>query len=152
MAFSVSSAQQELRDLLESQKFSVLPSPSALSTATEAIVTSLPATGRGPAATTAHLLKDITPGFQGQKTTHHYYGFVTGGTLPIAEVADNVVTAFDQSLAVHLPDQSLGTFVEDAASSMLVELLGLNSVKWEARVFTTGATGSNVLGLACGRE
>jgi len=34
---------------------------------------------------------------------------------------------------------------------MLVELLNLGD-GWEGKVFTTGATGSNILGLACGRE
>lgn len=71
--------------------------------------------------------------------------------MPIAEVADNIVTAFDQNCAVHLPDQSISTVVEDKASSMLVELLNLGP-GWNGRVFTTGATGSNILGMACGRE
>lgn len=34
---------------------------------------------------------------------------------------------------------------------MLVELLDLGS-GWNGRTFTTGATGANILGLACGRE
>jgi glutamate/tyrosine decarboxylase-like PLP-dependent enzyme len=40
--------------------------------------------------------------------------------------------------------------LEDAALEMLVSLLRLGD--WKGRTFTTGATGSNVLGLACGRE
>ena len=76
---------------------------------------------------------------------------MTGGVLPIAEVADNIVTAFDQNVQVHLPDQSISTIVEDAALRMLTELVGLGE-GWSGRTFTTGATGSNILGLACGRE
>ncbi len=71
--------------------------------------------------------------------------------FPIAEVADNIVSAFDQNVQVHLPDQSVSTIVEDKALAMLVELLDLGAA-WEGRTFTTGATGANVLGLACGRE
>jgi glutamate/tyrosine decarboxylase-like PLP-dependent enzyme len=38
---------------------------------------------------------------------------------------------------------------------MLVQLLNLGGAKrtrWEGKIFTTGATASNLLGLACGRE
>ena len=98
-----------------------------------------------------HLLSDLTPGFNGPKTSSNYYGFVTGGVFPIAEVADNIVTAFDQNVQVHLPDQSVSTIVEDKTLSMLVELLELGE-GWNGKTFTTGATGANILGLACGRE
>jgi glutamate/tyrosine decarboxylase-like PLP-dependent enzyme len=40
--------------------------------------------------------------------------------------------------------------LEDSALEMLVSLLKLGD--WKGRTFTTGATSSNVLGLACGRE
>ena len=53
---------------------------------------------------------------------------------------------------VHLPDQSVATVIEDRALQMLQELLRLDPVEWRSRTFTTGATGGNVLGLACGRE
>jgi glutamate/tyrosine decarboxylase-like PLP-dependent enzyme len=52
---------------------------------------------------------------------------------------------------VHLPDQSISTIVEDKALGMLLELLKLDQ-GWRGRTFTTGATGANILGLACGRE
>lgn len=52
---------------------------------------------------------------------------------------------------MHLADQSISTFVEDKALSMLVELLNLGD-GWNGKIFTTGATGANILGLACGRE
>lgn len=61
------------------------------------------------------------------------------------------MTAYDQNVHVHLPDQSISTFVEDKALSMLVELLRLGD-GWNGKVFTTGATGANTLGMACGRE
>ncbi|PNP80756.1 hypothetical protein FNYG_05884 [Fusarium nygamai] len=97
-----------------------------------------------------HIIQDIVPACNGQGSSSRYYGFVTGGTLPIAEWADNVVSRLDQNVQVHLPAQTIATTLEDAALEMLVSLLRLGD--WKGRTFTTGATGSNVLGLACGRE
>jgi glutamate/tyrosine decarboxylase-like PLP-dependent enzyme len=56
----------------------------------------------------------------------------------------------DQNVQVHLPEQTIATTLEDSALEMLVLLLKLGD--WKGRTFTTGATSSNVLGLACGRE
>ncbi|KAM3076571.1 hypothetical protein ACMFMG_007377 [Clarireedia jacksonii] len=151
MSFSISSAYSRLQSVLSSTPQETLPAPEIIKKATASLPTSLPSHGLGDEATAEHLLSDITPGFNGPKTTGNYYGFVVGGVFPIAEVADNIVTAFDQNVQVHLPEQSISTAVEDRASSMLVELLGLGE-GWEGRTFTTGATGANVLGLACGRE
>ncbi|KAF4501712.1 l- -diaminobutyrate decarboxylase [Fusarium agapanthi] len=97
-----------------------------------------------------HIIQDIVPACNGQGSSSRYYGFVTGGTLPIAEWADNVVSRLDQNVQVHLPAQTIATTLEDAALEMLVSLLRLED--WKGRTFTSGATGSNVLGLACGRE
>ncbi|KAI0108194.1 PLP-dependent transferase [Daldinia grandis] len=112
--------------------------------------------GRGPAATLAHLTSDIAPALAGHNRSGRYYGFVTGSTLPVAEAADNLVSALDNSLQVHLPGQSVATEVEDVALRLLLQVLGLDAggtgEGWAGRTFTTGATASNVLGLACGRE
>lgn len=151
MAFSVASSYTKIRSIVDSSSNDALPAPPSIEKAIASLPKSLPVTGVGEEATEAHLLSDLTPGFNSPKTSSNYYGFVTGGVLPIAEVADNVVTAFDQNVMVHLPDQSVSTLVEDKALSMLVELLKLGD-GWEGKIFTTGATGSNILGLACGRE
>ncbi|KAI1805129.1 PLP-dependent transferase [Daldinia bambusicola] len=118
--------------------------------------------GRGPEATLAHLATDIAPALAGHNRSGRYYGFVTGSTLPVAEAADNLVSALDNSLQVHLPGQSVATEVEDAALRLLLSVLDLDvdgggdeegkGERWAGRTFTTGATASNVLGLACGRE
>jgi glutamate/tyrosine decarboxylase-like PLP-dependent enzyme len=151
MAFSVASSYAKLRSIVDATPNDPLPSSASLQKATQSLIASLPSTGLGDAATEAHLLHDLPGGFNGTKTSSNYYGFVTGGMLPIAEVADNMVTAFDQSPMVHLPDQSISTVVEDRALGMLVQLLNLGP-EWGGRTFTTGATGANILGLACGRE
>ncbi|KAK8873842.1 pyridoxal phosphate-dependent transferase [Apiospora arundinis] len=109
--------------------------------------------GRGRQATVDHLLEDIAPALNGQNRSSRYWGFVTGAALPVAEVADNLVSAYDQNVQVHLPNQTIATEVEDAALKMLLGVLRLGSVDaWAGRTFTTGATASNILGLACGRE
>ena len=151
MAFSVTSSNTKIRSIIDSSSNDTLPAPPSIAKAIASLPNSLAVTGLGEEATAAHLLSDLTPGFNSPKTSSNYYGFVTGGVLPIAEVADNVVTAFDQNVSVHLPDQSVSTVVEDTALNMLVELLKLGD-GWEGKTFTTGATASNILGLACGRE
>jgi len=151
MAFSISSPYTKLRSIVESTSNDALPAHSSIDRAVDTLPTYIPDTGLGEAATESHLLNDLTPGFNGPKTSANYYGFVTGGVLPIAEIADNIVTAFDQNLQVHLPDQSISTIIEDRALSMLADLVNLGD-GWEGRTFTTGATAANVLGLACGRE
>lgn len=99
-----------------------------------------------------HISSCIIPALCGQAKASRYYGFVTGGILPIAEWADNVVSHMDQNVQVHLPKQTVATTVEDAALKMVLGVLRLDDGVWNGRTFTTGATASNILGLACGRE
>ncbi|KAM3437740.1 hypothetical protein NHJ13734_004503 [Beauveria thailandica] len=117
--------------------------------------------GAAPSAVALHIARDIAPALTGQNASSRYLGFVTGGALPLAEWADNVVSALDQNVQVHLPTQTVATAVEDAALEMLARLLRLlpdndddddGCGGWRGRTLTTGATASNVLGLACGRE
>ncbi|KAJ9141789.1 Pyridoxal-dependent decarboxylase [Pleurostoma richardsiae] len=149
-------AYKQLREVLSSRDDATLPSPSALQAASAALPqTSDPdyLTRRGPDAAVTHILDTVVPALNGQNLSGRYYGFVTGSALPVAEAADNVVSALDQNVQVHLPAQTASTAVEDAALRMLVDVLGLGPHDaWPGRTFTTGATASNVLGLACGRE
>ena len=75
-------------------------------------------------------------------------GFVTGGVTPAALLADYLVSTYDQNVQVHLP-QSISTDVERHTIRMLCELLDLKGFDG---TITTGATASNILGLACARE
>ncbi|KAM0333323.1 hypothetical protein ACHAQA_001984 [Verticillium albo-atrum] len=139
-----------------------LPHPSALAHAAASLPDPSDALRHplGPSATTAHLLTDILPALSGQSLSSRYYGFVTGGVHPAAQAADAIVSALDQNVQVHLPDHSIATDVEASALDLLADLLGLSDAKtgggprglFQGRTFTTGATGSNILGLACGRE
>lgn len=53
---------------------------------------------------------------------------------------------------VHIPDHSVATDVEHRALTLLLDLFDLDHKVWVHKTLTTGATGSNVLGLALGRE
>ncbi|KLU88674.1 hypothetical protein MAPG_07659 [Magnaporthiopsis poae ATCC 64411] len=149
-------AYARLRDAVDSWDGDcTLPTPRAL----EAAALALPRpgspsylAGMGAEAAIEHLHGELLPALTGQNLSGRYYGFVTGSTLPVAEAADNMVTAMDQNVQVHLPAQTVCTDVEDAALAMLASLLRLDPKAWPGRTFSTGATASNILGLACARE
>jgi glutamate/tyrosine decarboxylase-like PLP-dependent enzyme len=130
----------------------VLPSADSLARARASLPTTLPATGADLEAVQQHILDDIVPAFNGGSISANYYGFVTGGVTPAALFADNVVSAYDQNVQVHIPNHSIVTDVEFSALGLLADLLCLDRSVWHNGTFTTGATGSNILGLACGRE
>ncbi|KAI0206760.1 pyridoxal phosphate-dependent transferase [Astrocystis sublimbata] len=158
-SLDVEQAQRRIREAAAvppSEHAPTLPGPAKLSHARASLpdaTTDKYLSGLGPNATFDHLMNDIVPAFNGENRSGRYWGFVTGSALPIAELADNIVTAYDQNVQVHLPTQTISTEVEDAALKMLLPLLNLGEPeRWLGRTFTTGATGSNILGLACGRE
>ncbi|KAJ9257355.1 hypothetical protein DTO207G8_2109 [Paecilomyces variotii] len=144
--------QQLWRTTLGPWESGVLPSADSLDRARKALKTSLVEDGIGFGETQSHILEDIVPGFNGGSISPNYYGFVTGGTTPAALFADNVVSAYDQNVQVHLPNHSIVTDVENAALGLLTDLLKLDRQQWKNGTFTTGATASNIMGLACGRE
>ncbi|KAI6350073.1 hypothetical protein MCOR25_010609 [Pyricularia grisea] len=151
----LSDAYSTLRRSVGQRESTTTPSPNALEKAVGALPRpSSPSylAGLGSEAALKHINDDIVPALNGQSLSSRYYGFVTGGALPVAEAADNIVSALDQNVAVHLPSDTVATAVEDAALGMVTSLLGLESEQWPGRILTTGATASNVLGLACGRE
>lgn len=130
----------------------VLPSQQELEKARCSLPKSLPSDGIGLDKVQKHIQEDLVPGFNRVNKSPSYYGFVTGGTTPAALLADKVVSENDQCVQVHLPNDTIATEVEDRALSMVCEILDLSPEDWPHRTFTTGATASNVLGLACGRE
>ncbi|KAF9762314.1 hypothetical protein IL306_003461 [Fusarium sp. DS 682] len=129
-----------------------LPSPEDYKHARANVLTELTEAGLGSEKTVNHLATDVIPGFNGGSLSPHHYGFVIGGVTPIAAVADSLVTLYDQNLALHMDGFTVATTVENCALDHLLQLFGLSPETWKAKVFTTGATASNILGLACGTE
>lgn len=145
--------QHALRLISESQEGQrVLPHATAIRKANRSLVSSLPSEGHGIKRTTEHVLEDLAPALNHQALSPSYYGFVTGGVTPAARVAEEIVSAYDQNVVVHLPETTIATTVEDHALTLLLQLFHFSVKAWPGRTFTTGATSSNVMGLACGRE
>jgi glutamate/tyrosine decarboxylase-like PLP-dependent enzyme len=134
------------------QHTSVLPSSAQLKHSRLQLVQTLPQDGIGHEKSLNHIRIDVCPALSGCSQSPNYYGFVTGGATPTAAAADNIVTEFDQNVGVHLPDETIATDVEDRALSLLCQLLDFVPTDWRHRTFTTGATASNILGMACGRQ
>lgn len=107
-----------------------------------------------------HLLQDIGPALPRSSLSPCYYGFITGGATPAALAGDVMASVWDQNVSVHLPAESVATTVESVALGWLASLFRLPQQEWGLRgesrggmaTFTTGATASNIVGLAIGRE
>src|SRR3954470_17212 len=78
-----------------------------------------------------------------------YFGFVTGGSYPVAVAADWMVSAWDQNAGLNVLSPAMAA-IEDVAASWLLDLFGLPP---SASVgFVTGATMANVTCLAAARH
>ncbi|KAJ7489547.1 pyridoxal phosphate-dependent transferase [Mycena latifolia] len=129
-----------------------LPHHEAIAHAEVSLPVSLPETGLGFEHMKQHLLGDLVPAFNGPSLSPNYYGFVTGGNTDAALFADWLVSGYDQNVQVHLPKETIAGSVDDAALRLLQQLLSIDEASFPGRTFTTGATASNILGLALGRE
>ena len=77
-----------------------------------------------------------------------YLGFVTGGSTPAALAGDWLTSTFDQNASDRTSEAA--DHIERSAVAMVRELLGLPD-GFSGR-FVTGATMSNLVGLAIGRQ
>jgi glutamate/tyrosine decarboxylase-like PLP-dependent enzyme len=142
---------EHARRTLKERSDDALPAPEAVQAAANELVPSLGDDGLPPDAVAEHLL-GLTTGFSNSSLSSTYYGFVTGGSTPYATFAEIIASVYDQNVGVHLPDQSVATHVEDRAHAMFLQLIGFNPDEFPGRSLSTGATASNIQGLACGRE
>jgi len=78
-----------------------------------------------------------------------FFGFVIGGSLPIAVAANWLTTAWDQNAALYRATPA-AAFIEQVALRWLLEVLGLP--KESGGAFVTGATVANLCGLAAARH
>ncbi|KAF7301110.1 hypothetical protein MIND_00675000 [Mycena indigotica] len=129
-----------------------VPDESTLATARDALITRLPEGGCGLGSIKEHLLKDIAGGFTSSSRSATYFAYTTGGVTDAALFAEWVASTYDQNVAVHLPNESIATTLEATTLRLLQQLLNFDQDTFAGRIFTTGATASNLLGLALGRE
>lgn len=117
-----------------------------------ALPTHLPAQGLGTLATTSLLLSSILPGCLQAQPSSRYFGFVTGGVTASAQLADALVTALDENVQVCLPEVTISTALEARTLNLVLDLLEIRAETFTGKTLTTGATASNMLGLAVGRD
>ncbi|HEU5205110.1 MAG TPA: aminotransferase class V-fold PLP-dependent enzyme [Candidatus Limnocylindrales bacterium] len=108
----------------------------------------LPARGAGPAAVVDGLVAVADPGLVASAGPR-YFGFVVGGSLPAALAADWLTSAWDQNAFSYVSSPA-ASVIEEIAGRWVLEALGLPP---DASCgFTTGATTSNMVGLAAARH
>lgn len=107
----------------------------------------LPETGAGAEAALRTFWRDHAAQL-GASAGPRFLGFVTGGSTPAALAADWLVSAIDQNLSND--GYSVVPAIERAALQLLRQLFGLPEAF--AGVFVTGATQSNLVGLALARQ
>jgi glutamate/tyrosine decarboxylase-like PLP-dependent enzyme len=108
----------------------------------------LPERGTAPDEAIAEWLERAAPGIVSSNGPR-YFGFVTGGTLPAALGGDWLTTVIDQNGGIWSMSPA-GAQTELTVTRWLKELFGLPGA-W-AGVMTSGATLSNLVGLAAARQ
>ena len=125
-----------------------VPANASIEQVTAALGTVLPEGGTDPAAVVDLLVEACDPGLTAMPSGR-FFGFVIGGTHPVALAADWLVSAWDQNCGLRLATPAHSA-VEDVTGAWLLDLLGLPA--GGAVGFVTGATMANFTGLAAGRD
>ncbi len=125
-----------------------IPAASDIDTVKTAIGRELPRAGMPAEAVIEQLAEAVEPGLMASQSSR-FFGWVMGGTYPVALAADWLVSAWDQNAGMR--DATPGVIAaEELAGEWLLQLLGLPA---EADVgFVTGATSANFVGLAAARQ
>jgi glutamate/tyrosine decarboxylase-like PLP-dependent enzyme len=108
----------------------------------------LPEQGQDAVAVVDELADGAEPGLMASQSGR-FFGWVMGGTLPVALASDWLVSAWDQNAGLRFATPAV-VAIEEAAGRWLLELLGLPSTADVG--FVTGATMANFAGLAAARS
>ncbi len=125
----------------------VAPTPAAIA-ALRAFDESFPETTSDPAAT-LQLLDEVGSPASMAMAGPRFFGFVIGGSLPVALGANWLAGAWDQNSALYRGTPGTA-FIEQIALRWLLEVLRLPSEC--AGAFVTGATVANLCALAAARH
>ena len=125
----------------------VFPAPAALQ-ALEALDEALPDAGHGAAATLA-LLDAVGSPATVASAGPRYFGFVIGGTLPVAAAAEELALAWDQCASSPVNSPAAAA-LERVAARWVLEILDLP--RESAVSFGTSATAGTFSCLATGRR
>ena len=101
-----------------------------------------------PAAVVGDLIRAAQPGLT-LMSSGRYFGFVIGGSLPVALAADWLTSAWDQNAGLFAPTPA-ASVVEEVVGGWLKEILGLPPHSSFALV--TGGQMANFTALAAGRH
>lgn len=110
--------------------------------------TTLPDQGTDPATVLRRLAAEMEPGLVAMGGPR-YFGFVTGGVLPVALAADWLTSTYDQNAAVSVMSPASAA-VDNIAGEWVLQLLGLPSGASVA--FVTGGQMANFSCLAAARH
>src|SRR3954469_3915712 len=114
----------------------------------ERLARSLTDAGEDPRAVIADLAQDADPGLVASAGPR-YFGFVIGGSLPVAVAADWLTSAWDQNCGGYVAAPALSV-VEEVAAAWVLELLGLPAESSVA--FVTGCQMAHFTCLAAARH
>ena len=107
----------------------------------------LPETGTSEVSVIRDLVAAVEPGLVASGSPR-YFGFVTGGTLPVALAADWLTAAWDQNAALYVQSPAAAV-TEEVVAGWLLELLHLPASASVGLV--TGCQMANFTGLAAAR-
>src|SRR5687767_8229869 len=108
----------------------------------------LPIGGTDPERVIEELFAGADPGVVAQDGPR-FFGFVTGGALPVTVAADWLASAWDQNVTLYVHSPAAAT-MEDVVAGWILELLHLPSTASVG--FTSGCHMANFTGLAAARH
>lgn len=141
-------ADRYARDWLDSVRERPIPPRAGIEAVIDALGRDLPEHGEPAADVITRLAEGVEPGLIAIGSPR-FFGWVMGGTQPVALAADWLVSAWDQNSTLRTVTPGV-VAVEEIASSWLLDLLHLPS---ESEVgFTTGATTAQFVSMAAARD